>query len=171
MCSIFGNVPCTLNTLPNIISQYDFLLIYCYFSFSIATPSIIGNAHWILKKHPKHYHEQWAPSPLIFMDFSHVICFLLLFSIATYSIFGNAHCTLKALPNIITNSGHHLLFLLVKFPLFIPVSHLQKHTFLYLKVHPGPWKQCPMLSLTVCTSAELCRALVDFRGGMAILNW
>ena len=34
------------------------------------------------------------------------------------SIFGNVHCTLKALPNIITNSGHHPYFFPVQFPPF-----------------------------------------------------
>ena len=34
------------------------------------------------------------------------------------SIFGNVRCTLKALPNIITNSGYHPLFIPVKFPPF-----------------------------------------------------
>ena len=41
------------------------------------------------------------------------------FSISMLSIFGNVYCTLKALPNIITNSEHHPLFFLVKFP---PIS-------------------------------------------------
>ena len=48
-----------------------------------------------------------------------------------------------------------LYFFLWNFSYFIAIFHLQKHTFVYLKVDTGPWKQCPMLSPTVSTTAEL----------------
>ena len=127
MLSIFRNVPCTLRTLPNIISHYDFSLIYCYFSFSIAIPSIFGNGHWILKIAPQPSSPTVSTIPLCFYDFPYFYKFFS-FSIATHSIFGNAHCTLKALPNIITNSEHHPLFFLWKFPSF-PFAKAHISTF------------------------------------------
>ena len=120
MLSIFGNVPYTLKTLPNIISYYDFSLIY--FSFGIAIPSIFGNAHWILKTAP------WTSSPTV-SSIPLCFCDLSLFhssSIATLSMFEAVHHSLKALPNIITNSEHHPLFFPVKFPLFYCYFSLAK---------------------------------------------
>ena len=49
-------------------------------------------------------------------------------------------------------------FFLWKFPYFIAIFHLHKHTFLYLEVHTGSWKQCSMLSPAVSTTAELTSA-------------
>ena len=45
--SIFGNMHWTLNTMPNMVTNYSpfFLRFFCYFSFSIATLSIFGSAH------------------------------------------------------------------------------------------------------------------------------
>ena len=105
------------------------------------------------KQHSKHHHQQWAPSTFDFVIFPHFIAFS--FSMATLSIFGNMHYTLKSLPNIITNSAY---FFLWNFPYFITSLHLQKHPFPYLEVHSGPWKQCPMVSPAVSTTAELTNA-------------
>ena len=49
-------------------------------------------------------------------------------------------------------------FFLWNFPYFIAIFHLQKHPFLYLEVHTGPWKQYPTLSPTVGTTTELTNA-------------
>lgn len=119
-----------------------FPLFYCYSSFSIATPSLFGNAHWILKTVPQTSSPTVNTIHLCFCDLFLFYCSFS-FSIAMLSIFGNVHCTLKALPNIITNSDHHPLFFPVKFPHFIAIFHLQKHSFLYLEVHTGPENSAP----------------------------
>ena len=129
MLSIFGNVPCTLKTLPNIISHYDFSLIY--FSLSIPIPSIFGNAHWILKTAPQISSQMVNTIPLFLINFPYFIGFFS-FSIATHSIFGNAQCTLKALPNIITNSGHHPLFFSCEISPILSLFFICKSTHFYI---------------------------------------
>ena len=52
---------------PENITHYDFSLIY--FSFSIATPSVFRNAHWILKTAPQTSSPTVSTIPLCFYDF------------------------------------------------------------------------------------------------------
>ena len=62
-----------LNTYPWPSNHYP-----CYSSFIIATPSVFGNAHWILKTAPQT--SSWIVStiPLCFCDFPLFYCFLYL---------------------------------------------------------------------------------------------
>ena len=84
----------------------DFPLLYCFFSFSIATLSIFRNALFTLKTLPKvvtnsEHHSLFFPLkfPLFYWYFS--------FAKVPISIFGSAHWTLKAVPNVVTNSEHN----------------------------------------------------------------
>ena len=99
--------------------------------------------------------QQWAPSPFVFMIFSLFYRFSSV-SIASHSIFGNAYW--KHWPTSSPTVATIPYFFLWKFPCFIAIFHLQKHTFLYMKVHTGPWKQCPLLSPTVSTIADVTNA-------------
>ena len=116
--------------MPFLSFSMKFPLLYSYSLFSIATPSIFGNAHWILKTAPQTSSPTVRSIPLCFHYFSLFHCFFSL-SIARLSIFENVHCTLKGLPNIITNSEHHTLFFPEKFPLFYCCFSFAKHPFLF----------------------------------------
>ena len=61
--SIFGNVPCTLKTLPDIIFHYDFPLFIFHLALLHFSYLEMHTGSW--KQHPKHHHQQWAPSPNI----------------------------------------------------------------------------------------------------------
>ena len=136
MFPIVRNVPCTLKTLPNIFSHYDFPLIYCYFSFSITTPSLFGNVHWILKTAPQTSTPTVSTIPLGFDDFSLFYRFFFSFSIAMLSIFGNVPCTLKLLPNIISHYDFSLIYCYFSFSIATPSIFRNAH--LILKTAPQP---------------------------------
>ena len=153
LLSIFENVNCVPqdHQQPSLSFSMIFPLFYCYPSFSIATPSICGNAHWILKTAPQTssstvstIHHQFFPILLLFSV-----------SIAILSIFGNMHYTLKSLPNIITNSEHPPLFLALKFPLFY-------HYFSFTKAPISIFgsAQCPLKTVPngVTSSEHHCWA-------------
>ena len=81
---------------PSLSLSMIFPLFYCYSSFSIATPSMFGNAHTILKTAPQTSSPTVSTIHLCFCHLPYFIAFS--FSIATPSIFGNAHWILKAAP-------------------------------------------------------------------------
>ena len=103
-----------------------------------STPNIINSEH-----HP----------PLIFWFFP----ILLLFFIQHSHTFHIWKCALY--PEIIAQHHHQQW---APSPIssceISPIFHLQKHPFPYLEVHSGPWKECPMVSPAVSTTAELTNA-------------
>ena len=84
-----------------------FPLFYWYSSISMATPSMFGKAHTILKT--AHIITNSETIHLCFCHFPYFIDFS--FSIATPSIFGNACRILKAAPQTSYNEHHLPLFL------------------------------------------------------------
>ena len=111
-----------------------FPLLYCYSSFNIATPSVFGNAHWVLKTAPQTSSSTVSTIPLCFpylemctvpwkhcptssptvgtipyffpVQFPPFYCYFS-FTKVPISIFGSAHWTLETVPNVVTNSEHH----------------------------------------------------------------
>ena len=155
LLSIFEKVNCIPqdHQQPSPSFSMIFPSSYCCSSFSIATPSICGNAHWILKAAPQTSSSTVSTIHLWFCDVS----LFHWFSIATLSIFGNVHYTLKSLPNIITNSEHPSLFLPVKFPLFYHYFSFTKAPISIFGSAPWPLKKVPN-SPSVSTTAELTYA-------------
>ena len=92
--SHLGIYPWSLNS-ANHFSIFSFNFI----SDMLVFPYLeIHTGSW--KQHPKYDHQQWAPSPFVFKTFPDFIA------------------VFHLLLNIITNSGHHPLFLPVKIHLF-----------------------------------------------------
>ena len=110
------------------------IIIFFFLTFGSKTTDIsfFGHLPWTLNASPNntdHHSYFFLIFPLFYACFSS--------RNANVSIFGNAHWTLKTVP-----SQHHHQSIPVFFWFFlyfIAIFHPEKHFFLYLEVHTGPW--------------------------------